>query len=137
MWGDHLYATDANLDFTLFSVRDFAQVQPFGYLNIDTTPVKSGTELYIPQHPEGDPTEIAMASDEDNGGDCKVDDPTADGFIANSDVSYYCDTQGGSSGSPVISRVTNKVIALHHFGGCPNSGVRMALIYPKIKQYLT
>ena len=53
---------------------------------------------------------------------------TADGFIANSDVSYYCDTQGGSSGSPVISRVTNKVIALHHFGGCPNSGVRADLL---------
>jgi lysyl endopeptidase len=136
VWGDHIFATDANLDFTLFSVHNFGQIQKFGYLNIDTSPVDAGTELYIPQHPEGDPTEIAMASDQDNGGDCKVDDPTADGFIANSDVSYYCDTQGGSSGSPVISRTTNKVIALHHFGGCPNSGVRIALIYPKIKKYL-
>jgi lysyl endopeptidase len=136
VWGDHIFATDANLDFTLFSVHDFSYVKPFGYLTIDTGKVAAGTELYIPQHPEGDPTEIAMASDQDHAGDCQVDDPTADGFIANSDVSYYCDTEGGSSGSPVISRVTNKVIALHHLGGCPNSGVRISLIYPKIKKYL-
>jgi lysyl endopeptidase len=136
VWGAQMFATDANLDFTLFSVYDFTHITQFGYLNVDPSPVKAGTEVYIPQHPEGDPTEIAMASDEDQGGDCKVVDPAADGFIAHSDVSYYCDTQGGSSGSPVISRVTNEVIALHHFGGCPNSGVNMALIYPKIKAYL-
>jgi hypothetical protein len=44
------------------------------------------------------------------------------------DVSYYCDTAGGSSGSPVLSRKTGKVVALHHFGGCPNSGVRADLL---------
>jgi lysyl endopeptidase len=136
VWGDHLFATDTDLDFTLFSVHNFAQIQKFGYLTITTNAPKAGEEIYIPQHPEGDPTEIAMASDEDKGSDCEVDSTDADGFIAGSDVSYYCDTQGGSSGSPVISRTSNRVIALHHFGGCPNSGVRMALIYPKIKKYL-
>jgi hypothetical protein len=136
VWGDHVFATNANLDYTLFSVYDFPQVKKFGYLTIDTAAVKAGTELYIPQHPEGNPTEIAMSSDQDHGGDCKVDDPAADGFTAGTDVSYYCDTQGGSSGSPVISRVTNKVIALHHFGGCPNSGVRISLIYAQVKKYL-
>jgi lysyl endopeptidase len=136
VWGDHLFATSTNLDFTLFSVHNFAQIKKFGYLTITTHAPKAGEEIYIPQHPEGDPTEIAMSSDDDQGGDCRVDDPTADGFIANSDVSYYCDTQGGSSGSPVLSRTSNRVIALHHFGGCPNSGVRIALVYAKIKKYL-
>ena len=136
VWGDHLFATDTNLDFTLFSVHDFAHITQFGYLNIDTSAVKAGTQVYIPQHPEGNPTEIAMASDQDQGGDCQIVSPVADGFVANSDMTYYCDTQGGSSGSPVISRTTNKVIALHHFGGCPNAGVRISLIYPLIKQYL-
>jgi hypothetical protein len=28
----------------------------------------------------------------------------------------------------VLSRDTNKVIGLHHLGGCPNSAVRMDLI---------
>ena len=63
-------------------------------------------------------------------------DPLYDGYAKDTDVSYYCDTAGGSSGSPVISRKTDKVIALHHFGGCPNSGVRIDLIYSKIKSLL-
>jgi hypothetical protein len=36
----------------------------------------------------------------------------------------------------VISRKSDKVIAIHHFGGCPNSGVRIDLIYNKIKKLL-
>ena len=52
------------------------------------------------------------------------------------DVAYFCDTEGGSSGSPVLSRDTGKVVALHHFGGCPNSGVRIDLIYAALKPLL-
>jgi len=36
----------------------------------------------------------------------------------------------------VISRKTNKVVALHHFGGCPNSGVRADILYGKLKNLL-
>ena len=32
-----------------------------------------------------------------------------------------------------IDTSTNKVIALHHFGGCPNSGVRMDLIAAQLR----
>jgi len=129
-------ATDDVLDFTLFTVQNFAAVQQFGYLNLDVRDPAAGEELYIPQHPGGDPTVIAMDSDQDQGGNCQVQDPAADGYATGSDVSYYCDTAGGSSGSPVISRVSNKVIALHHFGGCPNAAVRIDLIYAKVKSLL-
>ncbi len=40
------------------------------------------------------------------------------------------------SGSPVISRATNRVVALHHFGGCPNSGVRGDLLAVRLRPYL-
>ncbi|GAA0710508.1 trypsin-like peptidase domain-containing protein [Dactylosporangium roseum] len=123
--GDQVIATDELLDYTLFSVRDFEAVQRFGYLQIDDRAPVRGEELYIPQHPRGAPTVITMQDPTERSGNCAVSDPSYDGYAANTDMSYYCDTDGGSSGSPVISRRTNKVIALHHFGGCPNSGVRM------------
>ena len=31
---------------------------------------------------------------------------------------------------------TNSVIALHHFGGCPNSGVRFDEIYAEVRDLL-
>jgi lysyl endopeptidase len=89
----------------------------------------------VPQHPAGEPTRIA-GSLGDRAGTCEVGDNAYDGYAQNSDVSYLCDTEGGSSGSPVLSRKTNKVVALHHFGGCPNSGVRGDLLYAKLKSKL-
>ncbi|WP_033342376.1 trypsin-like serine peptidase [Catenuloplanes japonicus] len=132
VWGDKVLATDKTLDFTLFTVESFASVQKFGYLTLDTARPAAGTQLYIPQHPAGDPTAIAMSSGE-RGSNCAVDNPAYTGYASASDVSYFCDTEGGSSGSPVISRKTNKVVALHHFGGCPNSGVRADLLNERIK----
>jgi hypothetical protein len=135
VWGDKVLSTDHVLDYTLFTVGDFAAVQKFGYLVLDTARPVKGQELYVPQHPAGQPTKIAGSLGE-KAGNCSVADPGYTGYAPNSDVSYYCDTEGGSSGSPVISRKTNKVVALHHFGGCPNSGVRADLLADKLRAYL-
>ena len=132
VWGDKVLATDRTLDFTLFSVESFPSVQKYGFLTLDTARPAAGTQLYVPQHPAGDPTAIAMSSGE-RGSNCAVDNPAYTGYASASDVSYFCDTEGGSSGSPVLSRTTNKVVALHHFGGCPNSGMRGDLLYERIK----
>jgi lysyl endopeptidase len=133
VWADQVLATDATHDFTLFSVENFDLVQQFGFLQLDVRAPLAGEELYVPQHPAGAPAEIAV---EKGNGNCSVVDPSYDGYAAGIDVSYYCDTEGGSSGSPVLSRTTNRVIALHHFGGCPNSGVRIDQIYPLIATLL-
>jgi lysyl endopeptidase len=135
VWGDKVLATEHVLDFTLFTVENFRAVQKFGYLSLDTARPARGQELYVPQHPAGEPTRIAGRNGA-RAGTCAVADPAFDGYAADSDVSYYCDTEGGSSGSPVLSRKTNRVVALHHFGGCPNSGVRADLLNAKIKSYL-
>lgn len=129
--GSEVLATSKSLDYTLFTVDDFEQVEQFGYLELSDRAARSGEAIYIPQHPAGRPTEIAMESSVD-GGNCVVKHETYDGYVADSDVSYYCDTEFGSSGSPVLSRDTHEVIALHHFGGCPNSGVNIRLIEKEI-----
>ena len=136
VWGGEVIQTNPTLDYTLFNVENFDAVKRFGYLVLDVRQPNRGEELYIPQHPRGDPTVIAMEDPGERSGNCEVDNPAYDGYAANTDVSYYCDTEGGSSGSPVLSRRTNEVVALHHFGGCPNSGVRIDLIYREVRNLL-
>jgi hypothetical protein len=135
VWGNRVLATDRTYDYTVFTLERFSAVKKFGYLALDTRRPNRNEELYIPQHPAGEPARISGARG-DRAGTCAVADRAYDGYSVDSDVSYYCDTQGGSSGSPVLSRVTNKVVALHHFGGCPNSGVRGDLVLAKIHKLL-
>ncbi|MBM2617279.1 trypsin-like peptidase domain-containing protein [Actinoplanes sp. LDG1-06] len=135
VWGSQVIATDKTYDFTLFSVDKFDAVKKFGYLLLDTKRPAKGQELYVPQHPAGEPARIAGSLGE-KAGNCAVVNPGYDGYATGSDVAYYCDTEGGSSGSPVLSRATNKVVALHHFGGCPNSGVRADLLAARLARYL-
>ena len=134
--GDKVLATDQTLDYTLFAVQNFGAIEAFGYLSLDVRDPGAGEQLYIAQHPGGAPMVISMSSDRDRGGNCQVQESAVAGYAPGTDVSYLCDTAGGSSGSPVLSRVSNRVIALHHFGGCPNSGVRIDLIYPKVASLL-
>jgi hypothetical protein len=134
--GDRVLATDLTLDYTLFTVQDFASVQSYGYLSLDLRDPRAGEQLYIAEHPGGDPTVLAVDSDQDHGGNCQVRDGAVDGYGPGTDVSYLCDTAGGSSGSPVLSRTSNRVVALHHFGGCPNAGVRIDLIYRQVGSLL-
>lgn len=129
--GAQVLATSKSLDYTLFSVDDFERIEQFGHLELADGPAVRGEAIYIPQHPAGRPTEIAIDSSVD-GGNCVVKNAVYDGYVTGSDVSYYCDTEFGSSGSPVLSRDTHEVVALHHFGGCPNSGVNAQLIKAEI-----
>jgi PKD repeat protein len=133
--GDQLLSTDQTLDYTLFTVKDFNLIEPFGNLGLEVREAVLGEEIYIPQHGAGDPKQLSVESDMNIGGVCRVDAESHDGLDVGTDVGYYCDTAGGSSGSPVILAGSNKAIALHHHGGCLNSGVKMSLIWPKVKRH--
>ena len=86
----------------------------YGYLSLSSNVVSAGERIYIPQHPGGRRKEIAVVTDTD---------PGAGGYaqVASSSttrVTYFCDTEGGSSGSPVLRYADNLVVAIHNTGSC-------------------
>jgi hypothetical protein len=141
--GNSLLTSDLALDFSLFTVNSAESISSFGYLEIDPRTPEAGEQIYIPQHGGGNPKQLGIESDSNEGNVCRIDVPIMDGLDNGTDTGYYCDTTGGSSGSPVLSSSSNKVIAIHHFGSSsppacttPNQGVRMDLIWPLVEQYL-
>jgi hypothetical protein len=137
--GDRVLATDYTLDYTLFTVAEPGSIAHLPYLAIDSRHAEKGEQVFLAGHPDSAPLRIASASGSEprgTGSHCQVLDNEAAGRGRNTDLAYYCDSEGGSSGSPVVSRVNGRVVGLHHLGGCPNGAGRMDLIYPEIAPYL-
>ncbi|WP_105166602.1 PKD domain-containing protein [Pseudoalteromonas sp. T1lg23B] len=130
--GKDFLKTDYTLDYTLFTVNDFELTEPFGYFGLDVRDATQGERIYIPQHGSGNPKELSIESDQDSNGLCQVNEANANGRGTGTDLGYYCDTIGGSSGSPVLAAATNNVIALHHLGGCTNKGAKISKIWPQV-----
>ncbi|TMP83164.1 hypothetical protein CWB73_02895 [Pseudoalteromonas phenolica] len=133
--GKDLLKTDYTLDYTLFTINDFSKAAPFGYFGLDVRDATQGERIYIPQHGSGNPKELSIESDRDANGLCSVNNANANGRGTGTDLGYYCDTIGGSSGSPVLAAATNNVIALHHLGGCTNKGAKISLIWPQVSSH--
>jgi len=124
---DHadLIQVDYSLDYSLVELP----VNPtgtYGFLQMRDRGTAIGERIYIPQHPQGWGKRIALYSThaEDTSGYCEVQSVTRPPCHGGpGDVGYFCDTQGGSSGSPVLGLCDNAVVSLHHCGTCPNRGV--------------
>jgi len=116
------------LDYTLYSVNNFANIQKFGTLYLATAATSTGTRIYIPGHGDGTAKRVAIYENAQNGPTCAVRNANYNTW----NISYSCDTSGGNSGSPVLDS-SHRVVALHHLGGCPsNQGAKAHLIYNEI-----
>jgi len=94
----------------------------YGFMKLRQSGAVLDERIYHPQHPAGWGKRIGVFS-------TYPDDVTMGGFnYASSlsetpcsggpgDVGYWTDTQGGSSGSPVLGYSDHKVVALHHCRG--------------------
>ena len=133
--GAELLALDGTLDYALFTVDEFSRISDFGYLGLDIRDGVEGQGIFIPQHGLGRPMQIALQSDMNVSGWCEIDEADLDGYGSDTDIGYFCDTTTSSSGSPVLARDSGSVIALHHLGGCFNSGSKMSLIWAQVSSY--
>jgi lysyl endopeptidase len=105
-----------NLDYALY----YAEVDPDGDTPHDVTfpilalwdgPLVEGQAVVVPQHPIGHFKLI------DRSADCVLSDVEVFHTVSGRDtIKHMCDTQVGSSGSPLIDRATGHVLALH-WGG--------------------
>jgi hypothetical protein len=130
---------NAGLDYTLVQFTGANPASTYGYMQIDDRDAVMNEQIYIPQHPAGYAKELGIESTSDGDGLCHVNSVTAPACTGQTwynDVGYYCDTEGGSSGSPVLAMSNHKVIALHHCGTCLNRGVPIDLVYAEIASYL-
>jgi hypothetical protein len=139
--GATMIQTNGGLDYTLVQITSGNPAATYGFLQIDDRAAVVGEEIYIPQHPGGRAKEFGIFStraEDAPSGLCHVNqfsNPcSGSGY---QDVGYMCDTEGGSSGSPVLARSSHKVIALHHCANCPNRGVPIDLVCDEICQFLS
>lgn len=135
--GSSVLKTNSTLDYTLFTVASPSTISGFGFLSLDVRAPVTNETIFIVQHPAGKPKQIGSISDRDGSVGCRVNVASATGGATGSDLGYFCDTEGGSSGSPVLARSSGKVIGLHHLGGCTNQGVRIDRIWPQISSFFS
>lgn len=117
--------SDPALDYAVLQivVDPEEYVRPYGYLRLRADRPVLGEEIYIVQHPHGDSKKIAMTDDDDDASTAILKEVSKkDGKRFPDMVGYTADTEGGSSGSPVLSRKDHLVVGLHHHGGCENYG---------------
>jgi len=127
--GATMLRTSGALDYTLFSVNNFASIGRFGTLFLDVRPARAGERIYIPGHGDAAPKRLSIFEETQGGSTCTVRNPNR-----GVNIGYNCDTSGGNSGSPVLAGSSHRVIALHHTGRCPNDngGVKIDLIHREI-----
>merc|ERR550534_1134791 len=76
--------------------------------------------MYLIGHPNGRPQLVSHQEVHDEGQHCEVRE-FANWYGDSQRVYYYCDTQGGNSGSPVFSSRSHYSFAIHTNGGCSGS----------------
>mmetsp|Transcript_32109 Transcript_32109/g.78019 ORF Transcript_32109/g.78019 Transcript_32109/m.78019 type:complete len:287 (+) Transcript_32109:1036-1896(+) len=130
--GGEFIMTNKELDFTLIKLTGNQSTQ-FGYVDLSTTKATIDAKIFIPQHPSGRDKSIGIFDSNASDKACHVEKYYSDSFA------YTCDTEGGSSGSPVIDLATMKAIGLHYAGqGSCNGNVAKFIdqIYPLVCQYV-
>ncbi len=126
-------AKDQMLDYSLLRLER----APAGLTAVpfDLRPLAGDRPMVLIQHPDGRAKNIALRK-------CKVRAPSVVGLQKGfeSDFSHACDSEGGSSGSPLMDSATGAVLGLHHMArenvkskAYDNYGVKIRLVLEHIR----
>lgn len=98
--------SDVTLDYAILEVQGKPS-KDFGVIDLRTSNIGAGEELFIIHHPIGQPSTITRK-------DCRLTPRhKKDDFP----LRHRCDTQPGSSGAPVFSDISKRLVAIHYAGG--------------------
>ncbi len=127
---------NGGLDYTLFTLGG-SPGAVWGMLTPTVRGITVGDLMGLIGHPAGAEKKDSKWEDSTQTSLCQIllVDRTYVNSAPGTQVSYTCDTQPGSSGSPVIDPSSGNVFALHHFGGvtdppytCLNAATEMSQI---------
>jgi V8-like Glu-specific endopeptidase len=118
--------TSYPLDYALLRI-DKGLGDKWGYLNLSTKAPQKDARLFVVQHPNGERKKISIQGC--YAGEVPIAGREAEKnsnkeYIRKQDFQHSCDTEGGSSGSPVLDDETSSVVGLHHYGFSPTDTVR-------------
>ncbi|KAL3661369.1 hypothetical protein V7S43_013572 [Phytophthora oleae] len=114
-------ADSEDIDYSVVQLPDCVDLSPYAYLQLRESGPVVNESIYVPQHPDGYAKRIV--STVDNGDNTTIRSVGEDGACGLDQVGHDADTQGGSSGSPLIASSDNLVVAIHHCGGCTNTAI--------------
>lgn len=114
--------TNEDLDYTLLRLNTNVDLaKKYGFLRLKAAQGRVGQQIYIPQHPLYYGKRIAMF--DDFATKLSIMNTNASG-CGSLGYAYTGDTQGGSSGAPIVDSEDHGVVALHHCGQyCANTGI--------------
>lgn len=127
-----LMAKCMDLDYALLRVQPIITVGVPRFAPLSAGPINKGDKLILVHHPEGKPKQVSTQQ-------CQVlnnNYPSWMGETENVDFTNQCDTESGSSGSPVFN-TRGQVVGIHHLGfkyddNCNPDGYNKAVKIQKI-----
>ncbi len=120
------------LDYTIFTLQGNPE-STWGELTATSKAPAVNETIWFIQHPGGNQKRIGFWEDAAHTTRCKVNtiNATYGSAATGSQMGYGCDSEGGSSGSPIINEATGRAFGLHHYGGvasCLNSATMMSKV---------
>ncbi|KAF0712943.1 Aste57867_4593 [Aphanomyces stellatus] len=118
-----LLANDVNLDYALLQLNLNAgmDLSAYGYLQAREAAATLNENAYVISHAGGFPKRIAMVKDNNAPGritTTSYTEPRPTQCHSIDRLGHNLDTEGGSSGAPLLAAGSNLVLGLHNCGGC-------------------